>query len=104
MDSNGNSLLGAVNRNRNIQKIHYASVLNNDALVQTGLNLISWSADPRGAFAVGQANGYCLFTGSEVLRLTTGSTTTSASHIIDIRAYMMESVVFHNGELKAIRD
>jgi hypothetical protein len=104
LDGNGNSLLGAVNRNRNIQKIHYASVINNDCLVQTGLNFISWSSDPRGAFSSGQANGYCVFTGDQVLRLTTGSTTTSASHILDIRAYMLESVVFQNGELKAIRD
>lgn len=105
LDSSSSSLIGHLARNRNIQKIHWAHCFGNDVMNQTGVNFVSFAIDPRDAFGKGSNSGFVVFTGNESLRINLSSAITTASHIIDIRAYMHESIQFtpQNG-IKAIRD
>lgn len=104
-DSSSSSLIGGLARNRNIQRIHWASCFQNEGVNQTGINFVSFAVDPRAAFSQGSNSGYCIFTGNEVLKINLSAATTAASHQIEIRAWMQESVLFDvNGDIKALRD
>lgn len=104
LDPSGTSLIGSLARNTNLQRIHWAHCFGNDAQNQTGINFVSFAVDPRAAFSNGANSGYCIFTSNERLIINLGANITTASHIIDIRAYMHESVVFDSTGIRAVRD
>lgn len=104
LDGNNASLIGFLARNRNLQKLHYGQSYANNVMTQTGINYCSWAADPRAAFGQGQVSGFAIFTGQETLRITLPSTITTASHIIDVRAWMYENIAFTPSGIRAVRD
>lgn len=105
LDSSSSSLIGHLARNRSIAKIHWAHCYGNEVANQTGVNYVSFAVNPREAFSNGSNSGYVIYTGNEVLRISLGTNITTASHVIDIRAYMHENVEFTtNGGIRAIRD
>ena len=105
LDSQGASLNGFYNRDVQTQQISWAQNFGNNAWTNSNFAISCWSADPRNAFACGQNSGYCIMSGNEYISFNTPSTLASNSYIIDIRAWVHESIIIDakNNTMKTTR-
>ncbi len=103
MDGSGASLIGSFARDSNTRAIQWANTMGNEAYNSLGQEMISFCVDPISAYSKGANSGYCIMTGTETLVMKTNASLTSASYQIDIRMYMYEQLVVHQGQLKSTR-
>lgn len=103
LDAQGASCIGFYLRDQQTQQIDYSANYGNQAWLNKGFQIMSWSNNPRAAFATGQNNGYFIFTGNEYLTFNTPAGLANDSYIIDVRGYMHESLIGDRGSLKTTR-
>ena len=104
LDSSNSSLIGSHRRQLNTQQLDWSNNYGNEAWNQKQFHIMSWSANPRGAFSDGVDLGHALLTGNEKLSVTCPSTLASGAYTIDIYAYCHANLVSEKGVLKIERD
>lgn len=75
----------------------------NEAWNSKGFHIVSWSNNPRQAFATGQNAGYAVFTGNEYLEFKCPSSLPTNSYLIDVRAWAHENILINRMTMKSTR-